>query len=58
MKWDRIWPGEYRSGAYTIEKVWGGEWYAHGPGVDQCFPNKAAAQQGCVEADERKRGTT
>lgn len=49
--------GEYRSGPYTIEQVWGREWYASGPGVDQCFPNKAAAQQACVEAAERKRGT-
>jgi hypothetical protein len=57
MKWTRAMKGEYRSGPYTIEQVWGREWYASGPGVDQCFPNKAAAQQACVEAAERKRGT-
>ena len=56
MKWKRIEAGVYVTGrassrdSYMIEHLSCGEWYACGPGVDQCFPTKASAQAACLKA--------
>ena len=58
MKWKRIEAGVYVTGrasggfgnSYMIERLDCGEWFAFGPGVDQCFPTKASAQLACRQA--------
>jgi len=57
MKWIRIEAGVYvtdkassRDGQYAVEHLDCGEWFAFGPGVDQCFPTKASAQLACRQA--------
>ncbi|GFG82384.1 hypothetical protein MPRG_56600 [Mycobacterium paragordonae] len=56
MSWKRIEPGVYGSGLYVVGRLDTGEWFAEGPGVDQCFDNKNDAQAACAAA--RSHGTT
>jgi hypothetical protein len=54
MTWTRERPGLYRAGEYLVGQLdTSGEWFAEGPGVDQCFDHKAAAQAAC---DSARRG--
>lgn len=48
--WRRIRPGLYRAGQYIVGQLDTGEWFAEGPGVDQCFDHKTAAQAACDSA--------
>lgn len=50
MTWKRERPGLYRSGEYRVGQLPTSEWYAEGPGVDQCFNHKAQAQAACDSA--------
>lgn len=50
MTWTRIKPGMYQSGPYLIGRLDTCEWFAEGPGVDQCFDHKAQAQAACDSA--------
>lgn len=50
MRWRRVRPGVYVSGAYEVGQMECGEWYADGPGVDAAYPSKAHAQAACVQA--------
>ncbi len=50
MVWKRVKPGLYRSGAYLVGQLGTGEWFAEGPGVDQCFDTKHDAQTACATA--------
>ena len=50
MTWKRVTPGVYRSGEYLVGQLDTGEWYAEGPGVDQCFDHKHDAQAACAAA--------
>lgn len=50
MAWKRVKPGLYRSGVYVVGHLDTGEWFAEGPGVDQCFDHKHDAQAACAAA--------
>jgi len=50
MTWKRVKPGLYRSGGYLVGQLDTGEWFAEGPGVDQCFDHKHDAQAACTAA--------
>lgn len=50
MAWKRVKPGLYRSGGYVVGCLDTGEWFAEGPGVDQCFDHKHDAQAACAAA--------
>ena len=50
MAWKRVKPGLYRSGGYLVGQLDTGEWFAEGPGVDQCFDHKHDAQAACTAA--------
>ncbi len=52
MVWTRENPGLYRSGKYLVGQLDTGEWFAEGPGVDQVYDFKAAAQEACDAARE------
>lgn len=53
MVWKRVQPGLYRSGKYLVGHLQTGEWFAEGPGVDQVFDHKHAAQAACAAAAGR-----
>lgn len=53
MNWKRVKPGLYRSGKYLVGQLDTGEWFAEGPGVDQCYDHKHQAQAGCDQARTR-----
>lgn len=55
MSWKRVEPGVYSSGGYVVGRLDTGEWFAEGPGVDQCFDHKNDAQAACAAA--RSHGT-
>ena len=48
--WRRVRPGLYRAGQYLVGQLDTGEWFAEGPGVDQCFDHKTVAQEACDRA--------
>ncbi|MFV8318740.1 hypothetical protein [Mycobacterium sp. 23] len=50
MSWKRVEPGVYSSGGYVVGRLDTGEWFAEGPGVDQCFDHKNDAQAACAAA--------
>lgn len=56
MRWKRVKPGVYRSGGYLVGQLDTGEWFAEGPGVDQCFDHKNAAQAACAAARNHTAG--
>jgi hypothetical protein len=50
MAWKRVEQGLYRCGGYLVGHLETGEWFAEGPGVDQCFDHKHDAQAACAAA--------
>lgn len=50
MSWKRVESGVYSSGGYVVGRLDTGEWFAEGPGVDQCFDHKNDAQAACAAA--------
>lgn len=48
--WRRHRAGVYSSGKYLVERCWGVQWYASGPGIDQVYDLKAQAQAACAAA--------
>lgn len=53
LAWTRVTPGLYRAGQFLVGQLGTGEWFAEGPGVDQCFDHKAQAQAACDAARRR-----
>ena len=54
LVWTRQTPGLYRAGRYLVGHLDAtGEWFAEGPGVDQVYDSKAAAQSACEAAARR-----
>lgn len=47
LTWNRVSPGLYRSGSYSVGKAPSGEWFCEGPGADGVLPTKREAQAVC-----------
>ena len=54
LVWTRKTPGLYAAGRYLVGHIDAtGEWWGEGPGVDQVYDSKAAAQAACEAAARR-----